>query len=145
MKWGMTMSKKNKMILLISLCVMVAVLLLCAIWIFVPSEGKVIFHVQETGITVEDALSYREMVTVKWILCGKIRWPEWIYGYPACGFGTICAIVLDDTYYMPAWDSCGMLGVMDSTSDEGKCTYINITDRQKDILNQIIKSRGDMQ
>lgn len=136
------MSKKKKIVLLVLLCMMVAVLLLRTVWIYVPSEGKVIYHVQETGITIEDSLSYEEMVEVKRILWGKIRWPESIYGYPACGFGKIYAIILDGTYYMPAWDSCGMIGVQDCDSADDTCTYINISDRQKVLLDEIISSRG---
>lgn len=136
------MGKKRK-ILCILLCVVATVLLMRFIWIHTPSEGTVVYHEQETGVTVEDALTTEEMLAVKRILWGKIQWPESLYGYPACGFGSIYAIILDGTYYMPAWDACGMIGVQDAASD-GECRYINITRRQKQILDQIISSRGDL-
>ena len=139
------MGKKKKVVILILVCVIAAVLLLRSIWIYAPSEGTVIYHVQETGVTIEDPLSDEEMAAVKKILWGKIRWPKWLYGYPACGFGSIYAIILDGTCYMPAWDSCGMIGVGDTTSDDGELTYINITRRQKEILDEIISSRRGKQ
>lgn len=137
------MSKKKKKALLILFCAMAAVLLLRFAWIYTPSEGTVVYHVQETDVTVEEVLSAEEIIAVKRVLWGKIQWPRSLYGYPACGFGSIYAIILDGTYYMPAWDSCGMIGVQDSNSD-GACRYINITQRQKQILDQIISSRGSL-
>lgn len=132
---------RKKRIFLILTCIITAILVLRLVWIYTPSEGKVIYHVQETGVTIEDTLSYEETVAVKKILWGKIQWPEWIYGYPACGFGKIFAVVLDGKIYMPAWDSCGMLAVRELASGNGDCSYVNITQRQKAILEEIITSR----
>ena len=136
------MGKKNKIMLSVFLLVLVANVLLSAAWVFWPSEGKAIFYLQETGVTVENPLTYMEAVQVKQILYGKIRWPEWIYGYPACGYGKIFAINLDGTYYMPAWDSCGMVAVWDSDRDVYR--YINVTQRQIAILEQMIVAQETM-
>lgn len=137
------MGKKNKCIWCILLCLLVAVLLLRTISIYVPSVGMVVFHMPETGITVEDPLTNSEMLAVKKILWGRIRWPQSLYGYPACGFGDIYAIILDGVYYMPAWDSCGMIAVKDRNVADAPCRYINISEKQKTILDEIIESRGN--
>ena len=138
------MGKKKKIIWCILLCVFVTVLLLRTISICVPSQGMVVFHMPETGVTVEDPLTKAEMVAVKKILWGRIRWPESLYGYPACGFGDLYAIVLDGVSYMPAWDSCGMIAVNDRDTADAPCRYINITEKQKEILDEIIESRGNL-
>ena len=130
------MRKKIRMILSVSICVLVAVLLMNAAWAFSPSQGKSFFYVQESGITVEDTLTSEEVRVVKEVLWGKIKWPQWLYGYPACGFGKAFAIELDGTYYMPAWDSCGMIAVCGSDSEVIR--YINVTQRQKAILEEMI-------
>ena len=137
------MGKKQKIIWCILLCLLVTVLILRTISVHIPSEGLVVFYVPETGITVEAPLTKAEMVEVKKILWGRIRWPESLYGYPACGFGDIYAIILDGVYYMPAWDSCGMIGVQERGPADAPCRYINITEKQKAILDGIIESRGN--
>ena len=122
--------------------VIAAILLLRLVWVYTPSEAEVYFHVQETGITIEDHLSYEETVAVKKVLFGQIQWPEWLYGYPACGYGKIFAICMNGKYYMPSWDSCGMLAVMDASGEDNTCTYMNLSQRQIEILDEIISSRG---
>lgn len=136
------MNGKKMSIFLILACMTAAVLVLRLVWIYSPSEGKAVVLVQETGVTIEEPLSREETVAVKKILWGKIRWPEWFYGYPACGFGNIYAIVLDGKLYMPAWDSCGMLVVQDLAAEDGTYTYIDITQRQKSIFEEIIVSKN---
>lgn len=136
------MSKKRKIVAIVLIALTVALLLRIA-WIYMPSEGTVTYYDQESGVTIEDELTREEIIAVKKILWGKIRWPEWLYGYPACGFGNIFSVTLNGTCYMPAWDSCGMMCAKDVSSDDDNRTYINISERQKNILEEIISSRGE--
>lgn len=108
-------------------------------WIYWPSEGEVTFHNQETEETIRETLTYEETVEVKKLLAGHIRWPEWLYGYPACGFGSAFSITIDGTCYMPAWDGCTMVAVKDMP---GTCKYMDVTEREKEILVEIITSCG---
>ena len=133
---------KRKWVLRLLVCV-AAILLLRFIWIYMPSQGTVTFHDQDKGVTIETELTREEMVAVKKILWGKVKWPEGLYGYPACGFGDIYSITLNGTCYMPAWDSCGMICARDASFDDGHRSYINISLRQKQILDEIISSRGE--
>ena len=132
------MKKRKKIYILL---IILAVLLLHRIaWIYWPSQGEVTFLNQQTGETVRDSLTGEETVAVKKILYGHIRWPEWLYGYPACGFGKSFSITLNGTCYMPAWDSCGMVAAEGAS---GICKYMNVTDQEKEILTDIITSRGE--
>ena len=133
------MLKKHKLawILLIVLAVLV---LYRFAWIYWPSRGEVAFHVQETGENIRAPLTREEVITVKKIFSGHIRWPELLYGYPACGFGDIFSITIDGVCYMPAWDSCGMVA---TEGWLGVCKYMDITEEEKEILVAIISSRGE--
>lgn len=134
---------KKKIALWVLVGIAAAVLLLRAVWIHIPCEGTVVYYVQETGVTVEERLTPEETAAVRKALFGKIRWSEELYGYPACGFGSIYAVILDGVCYMPAWDSCGMVAVKDTASDDGAISYINVTQNQKAVFDEIICSRGD--
>lgn len=117
-----------------------AVLMLCRIgWIYWPSQGELTFHIQETGETIREPLTREEIITVKKIVSGHIRWSELLYGYPACGFGDIFSITIDGVCYMPAWDSCGTVAVEGRL---GVCKYMDISEEEKEILVDMITSIG---
>ena len=130
------MSKRRKWIII---C-LVAVLLCRIGWLFWPSNAETSFYVQETGEMVHETLSYQEALTVKMALSFHIRWPEWIYGYPACGFDEMFSVTIDGICYMPAWDGCEMVAVRGLFV--GK-KYINVTPQQKELLNAIITGIDD--
>ena len=130
---------KKKIVLLICVCAFALAMLAGMVWIYLPSEASVVFYDPDLDVTIQENLSREETLQVKKILFGKIPWPEWLYGYPACGFGSMYAVVLDGMYYMPAWDSCGMVVVKNVSGD---LAYINVNQHQKGILEEIIHS-GD--
>ena len=113
-----------------------AALLLCRFaWIFWPSKAVTTFYIPETKETVQEVLTYQEAVAVKKALFFHVRWPEWLYGYPACGFGEMFSITIDGVCYMPAWDSCEMVAVRGLFVGR---KYINVTQQQKEMLEEII-------
>lgn len=133
------MLRKHKKIWIL-LIVLAALMLHRFAWIYWPSQGEVTFHVQETGETTRETLTSEETMEVKKLLAGHIRWPEWLYGYPACGFGEMFSITIDGVCYMPAWDGCTMVAVKDIL---GTCKYMDVTEQDKEILVEIITSRGE--
>lgn len=130
------MSRKKKIILVLLLCIAAAALIQRFFYIHGPSQGTVIFD-DFAGNAFEEPLSKEEMIAVKKILWGKIPWPESLYGIPACGFGKSCSIILNDTRYMVAWDSCGTLCVENAFSDTGKSFYLNISGAEREIIDAI--------
>jgi len=129
------MKKRWKWIIL----VLAALLLHRVVWIYWPSQGEVTYYEQETGETIRSTLTYEETVEVKKILSGHIRWPQWLYGYPACGFGEMFSITINGACYMPAWDGCEMVAVEGIL---GICKYMDVTEQQKEMLVEIITARG---
>ena len=126
---------------LVLLCLIAAVLVVREVWVCSPSEGTVILRSEAQGLDIEDSMSKEEVMTAKRILWGRIRWPEWLYGSPACGFGRGYGFLLDGTLYMMAWDSCGTLCVK---ADSGAYSYINISEPQKASLKKMFDSRRDV-
>lgn len=133
------MGRKRKIIwiVLIILCVLA---IQRVGWIYWPSQGEVTYLVSDTGEIIRDPMTREEIITVKKILSGHIRWPELLYGYPACGFGDIFSVTIDGVCYMPCWDSCSMVAV---EGQLGTCKYIDIPKEEKEILVEIIISRGN--
>ena len=131
------MSKIKKTAIVV-FCLIAVILVIRLVWVYSPSEGTVILRVEEQGIDIEDSMTEEELRTAKRILFGTIRCPEWLYGYPACGFGKVYGFVLDGTLYMMSWDSCGTLLVED---DSGNNYYIDITETQRVTLQEMFDSR----
>lgn len=96
---------------------------------------------ETTGIAVEETLSEDELVTVKKILWGKPRWPESLYGVPACGFSRKYAFVLDDTRYMMSFDRCGTLCAEDFSPGSSPQYYVDISDTDRQALQEIFERR----
>lgn len=133
------MLKKHKLAWIILIVLAVLALHRFA-WIYWPSRGEVKLYVSETGKTIRDPLTREELLTVKKILSGHLRWSELLYGYPACGFGNNFSITIDGVCYMPAWDSCGMVAV---DGVFGGCKYMDLTEQEIETLVEIITSRGE--
>ena len=129
-------NRKGTKVLL--MCAIIAVFLLRVVWIYMPSMGTVTFMDPETGVTIEEALTREEVIAVKKILWGRIHWPEWLYGYPACAFDSNFSVVINGRCYMPAW-CCGMVAV----EENGDCRFMNVTEKQCEILQEIISSAGE--
>ena len=132
---------RRKKFLLIIMCVAAIVLLHRFIYIHVPAEGTVVFKAEEQEIYIEESLSDDEVVAVKKILWGKIRWSESLYGYPACGFYQEYAVIIGDVRYMLALDSCGTLCVESADVGSGSRFYMDISDAERDIFEEIFMSR----
>ena len=131
------MISKKKSILCLLACGIAAVLFLRVAAVYAPSEGTIILE-SNAGVSLEEPLSDEELVTVKKILWGKIKWPESLYGIPACGFAKSYSLMIDGTRYMMAMDSCGTRCVEEADT----FCYINISDSQKNALQEMFTSRG---
>ena len=135
------MKKGYKLLALICACFAVIVLIRLAM-VYTPSDGKVIFRDSVSGINIDEPLSQGETVAVKKILWGKIRWPESFYGVPACGFGRNMAIIIEDTRYMLAWDSCGTLCVESLSSAGETFSYMDISDKERAVIEEIFATHS---
>ena len=133
------MRKKRKIIWILLLILCVVVIQRIG-WIYWPSQGEVTFYVPETGETIRDSMTREEIIAAKKILVGHIRWPQWFYGYPACGFSNIFSITIDGVCYMPAWDGCEMVAVSRSFNTY---KYMDVTQEEIQFLEQIIAARGE--
>ena len=141
------MDRKKKILVVIAgifafVCVITAVVLVHVAGIYAPSDGKILYEIKGTGIAQEDTLSEEEIVKMKTILWRKIRWPESLYGYPACGFNREFAIILDGTRYVLAWDGCGVICVEGTGINAGRSFYISITKAEREIIADMFHARG---
>lgn len=129
------MLRKKKCLWLL-LFVLAILLFVRFVWIQTPSQGTAILRTDTDNI--ESPMTPEEVKTAKRILWGRIPWPEWLIGYPACGFGKVYGFTLDDTLYMMSWDGCGTLCVED---EEGKNYFINLFGFQRNALQEMFDSR----
>lgn len=127
------MTKKKK----VAIAAITVILFLKVLMVYIPTSATVIFDDYQ-GTAFEEPLTREETIAVKKILMGKIRWPEMIYGIPACGFSRSYAIEIDGVRYMLAWDSCGVLC---AESSQASKSYINISDSERDIMEVFFASR----
>jgi hypothetical protein len=137
-KGGIHMRKKRKIIWILLLILCVVVIQRIG-WIYWPSQGEVTFYVPETGETIRDSMTREEIIAAKKILVGHIRWPQLLYGYPACYYEREFSITIDGVCYMPA-KCCDMVVAEDSF---GNRKYMNVSDSELNVLTEMISSRGE--
>lgn len=98
------------------------------------SSGQITYH--HGDISVSEELTAEELALVTQILDGKALRSEKIYGMPGCGFVPEISITVDDTVYMMALDTCGVLMI------EGSGDYVQISDEERAELEQLFNDRG---
>lgn len=133
------MSQKRKRLLVIVVLV-AAALLHRAVYVHFPSEAVIVFD-DYAGTSFEEPLTKEEVQTFRRILWGKPPLPEALTGSLACGFGKGLSIVMGDTRYMLAWDSCGTLCLKDISSDRETSWYVEISDGQRNAIKQMFDTR----
>ncbi len=87
-------------------------------------------------ISFAEELTAEEVRAVSQALNGKFKQDMYLFGVPACGFDGDISITVGDTTYLLACDSCGTVAI------EGTRYYMDISDTERDILEEIFTSRG---
>ena len=137
------MSRKRKNIAAVLMALMLALLLSQCMSIHFPwSKGRVVYdNDYDPSISFEDDLTEEEVAAVLQVLSNNRRTIP-IFYMPACSWDWDVAIILGDTRYMLATDTCGTIFVGNERMPKGYFAIIDISDREQDILEEIFTSRG---
>ena len=98
------------------------------------SGGTVKYQVGTTRFT--DDLTEDEVADVAKILNGKSAYSSTVIGTPSCGYSFDVSITIDGSTYALAMDKCTTVKLME------KDLYIDITNDERNVLEQIFISRG---
>lgn len=125
----------KKLFCVILICLIVVALVRCSrVSLDDVDSGTVTYNYN--GISFTENLTAEEVKAVVEILDGKKQYSGFLNGIPSCGFDPDIAIIIDGTRYALACDKCGTLQ---------NCTtlrYIDISDEEREVLEQIFTSRG---
>lgn len=132
------MKKKTWIIVLIAV---LCILLLGIEFISFATGGKVVYKNEYTGVSFEDELTEEELAAVKQILNGKVK-HYMIIGAPSCGGSWDVAIIVNGKRYMLALDTCGTVFVGSKLIPYASFSYMDISNEEQDILEEIFTSRG---
>lgn len=136
----MSIKRKNMAAVLMAL-VLALLLSQCMSFHFPWSKGRVVYdNDYDRSITFEDELTEEEVAAVLQVLNNRRTIP--IAYMPACSWDWDVAIILGNTRYMLATDTCGTIFVGNERMPKGYFAIIDISDREQDILERIFTSRG---
>lgn len=132
------MKKKTWIIVLVAV---LCILLLGIEFIPFATGGKVVYKNEYTGVSFEDELTEEELAAVKQILNGKAK-NSIFEGIPSCGSSWDIALIVNGRRYMLALDTCGTVFVGSKLIPYASFSYMDISNEEQDILEEIFTSRG---
>lgn len=135
------MNKGKKIAWTFAAVALIVIVTFCAAKSAIPPSGKVVYKYEYAGVEFEDDLTSEEVAAVQDIVRGKAR-HTMLISMPSCGWSWDIAIIINGTRYVLARDTCGTVFIGSELLPIGTFFYIDISNEEQDVLEEIFTSRG---